>query len=158
MSANSKTAVVDKIRAIADRVGGSEGIEIVDLQLLGGGRARTLRMFIDKPGGVTHEDCQNISHQVGTILDVEDVVPGGSYTLEVSSPGVERKLQTPRDFERVVGQKVKVSLREPVENQKYWEGILSGCADGILSVDPAPGRSIRIQLEQVERANLKFEW
>jgi ribosome maturation factor RimP len=158
MSANSKIAVVDKIRAIADRVGGSEGIEIVDVQLLGGGRARTLRIFIDKPAGVTLADCENVSHQVGTILDVEDVVPGGSYTLEVSSPGVERKLEKAKDFERFVGQKVKVVLREPVENQKYWEGILSGFTEGVISVDPAPGRSIRIHLEQVERANLKLEW
>jgi ribosome maturation factor RimP len=158
MPVNSKTAVVDKIRVVADRVAGSEGIEIVEVQLLGGGRARTLRIFIDKPGGVTHADCENISHQVGTILDVEDVIPGSSYTLEVSSPGVERKLQTAKDFERFVGQKVKVVLREPVESQKYWEGILSGFAEGILSVDPAPGRSIRIHLQQVERANLKFEW
>ncbi len=158
MSANSRTAVVEKIRAIADRVGESEGIEIVDVQLLGGGRARTLRIFIDKPEGVTHGDCENISQQVGTILDVEDVITGGSYTLEVSSPGVERKLQTPRDFERFVGQKIKVVLREPVENQKHWEGTLAGFADGILSIDPAPGRSIRIHLDQVDRANLKFEW
>lgn len=158
MSANSKTTTVDKIREIAERVGNSEGIEIVEVQLLGGGRARTLRLVIDKPDGVTHADCENISQQVGTILDVEEVVPGGSYTLEVSSPGVERKLRTPRDFERFVGQKVKVVLREAVESQKHWEGVLSGFADGILTVDPTPDRSIRIHLDQVERANLKFEW
>jgi len=158
MSANPRAAVVDKIREIADRVGGSEGIEIVDVQLLGGGRARTLRIFIDKPDGVTHGDCEMISQQVGTILDVEDVIPGGAYTLEVSSPGVERKLQTAKDFQRFVGQKVKVVLREPVESQKHWEGVLSDFADDVLSVEPAPGRTIRIHRDQVERANLKFEW
>lgn len=155
---NSKTTVVDKIRAIAERVGASEGIEIVEVQLLGGGRARTLRIFIDKPDGVTHGDCENISQQVGTILDVEDVIPGGSYTLEVSSPGVERKLRNPKDFERFLGRKVKIVLREPVENQKHWEGTLSAFAADVISVDPAPGRSIRIHLDQIDRANLKFEW
>jgi len=158
MPVNSRTAIVDKIRAIAGRVGESEGIEIVDVQLLGGGRARILRIFIDKPDGVTHGDCENISQQVGTILDAEDVIPGGSYTLEVSSPGVERRLAKPQDFERFVGRKIKVVLREPVENQKHWEGILSAFAGGVISVDPAPGRSIRIHLDQVDRANLKFEW
>ncbi len=158
MSVNSRTTVVDKIREVAERVGGSEGIEIVDVQLLGGGGARTLRIFIDKPDGVSHADCETISHQVATILDVEDVVPGGRYTLEVSSPGVERKLTKPKDFERFVGQKAKLVLREPVESQKHWEGVLTGFADDTITIEPAPGRSIPIRLDQVERANLKFEW
>ena len=81
------SAIVSKIEAIAERVAQSEGIEIVEIELKGGGRNRFLRISIDKPEGVTHADCETISHQVGTILDVEEVVPG-SYTLEVSSPGV----------------------------------------------------------------------
>ena len=72
--------------------------------------------------GVTHADCEFISQNVGTILDVEDVIPGARYTLEVSSPGVERKLTKPREFERFVGQKVKVVLRQPVENQRTGPG------------------------------------
>src|SRR5215831_9895236 len=113
MSMAAKDTVVEKIRDIAERVGASEGIEIVDVELRGGGRSRMLRIYIDKPDGVSHADCERISHDVGTILDVEDVVPGDSYTLEVSSPGVERKLSKPRDFERFIGQKVKVVLKEP---------------------------------------------
>ncbi len=100
-----KTAVVDKIQAIAERVAASEGLEIVDVQLLGGGAHRMLRLYIDKPEGVSHADCELVSQQVGTILDVEDIIPGGRYTLEVSSPGVERKLSRPRDFERFTGQR-----------------------------------------------------
>ena len=111
---------------------------------------------IDKPEGVSHSDCEVISHQVGTILDVEDVVPG-HYTLEVSSPGLERKLLKPRDFERFQGKKAKVTLRAPVENQRHWEGTLAGFADGVVSLEAA-GRQIRFPLEQVEKANLKFEW
>jgi len=108
-------AIVSKIEAIAERVAQSEGIEIVEVELKGGGRNKFLRISIDKPEGVTHADCETISHQVGTILDVEDVVPG-AYTLEVSSPGVERKLSKYKDFERFTGKKIKTILREPVEN------------------------------------------
>ncbi len=91
-----RTAVVEKVREIAERVGASEGVEVVDVQLLGGGNSRVLRIFIDKPEGVTHADCEFMSLNAGTILDVEDVIPGGHYTLEVSSPGVERKLTQAR--------------------------------------------------------------
>lgn len=154
----SKQAVVDRITEIAERVATSEGIEVVEVMLLGGGGSRLLRIFIDKPGGVTHGDCELISQQVGTILDVEDVVPGARYQLEVSSPGVERKLVKPRDFERVVGQKVKVSLREPVENRTHWDGTLTGFADHTLTLEPAPGQVVSFPLSLVTKANLKFEW
>jgi len=77
-------AGIDKIREIAERIAQSSGLELVDLELLGGGKARVLRVYIDKPGGVTHDDCSNFSREAGTIFDVEEAVPGGSYTLEVS--------------------------------------------------------------------------
>ncbi len=153
-----KQAIVEKIAAIAERVCRSEGLEIVDVELLGGGGARVLRIYIDCPGGVSLEHCETVSRQVGTILDVEDAVPGGSYTLEVSSPGIERKLSKPGDFERFVGQPVRLVLREPVENQKRWEGKLAGFEAGIVSLEPAPGRQVRFDLSLVEKANLKFEW
>ena len=154
----SKEAIVNKITEIAERVAEPEGIEIVDVQLLGGGGARLLRILIDKPEGVSHKECEFISQQVGTILDIEDVIPGGHYTFEVTSPGLERKLTKPRDFERFVGHKVKVALREPVENQRHWVGALKAFAEGVVTLEPAPGKSIQFPLEQVERANLKFEW
>ena len=157
MAAKSKD-VIEKVREIAERVGASEGIEIVDIDLLGGGSSRVLRIFIDKPEGVSHADCELISKDVGTILDIEDVIPGSRYTLEVSSPGVERKLSKPRDFERFTGQKVKIVLREPVENQRRWEGTLAGFADGTITLEAAPGKTLSFGLDQVEKANLKFEW
>src|SRR5919201_5228505 len=135
MAAKPKDAVIEKVREIAERVGASEGIEIVGIDLRGGGSSRVLRIFIDKTEGVSHADCELISKDVGTILDIEDVIPGNSYTLEVSSPGVERKLSKPRDFERFTGQKVKVLLREPVENQRRWEGTLAGFADGTITLE-----------------------
>jgi ribosome maturation factor RimP len=153
-----RTDITDKIQVITERVAADRGLEVVDVQLLGGGGHRMLRIFIDKPEGVSHADCEYISQHVGTILDVEDVIPGGRYTLEVSSPGVERKLARPREFERFVGHKVKVKLRQPVENQRHWVGALSGFHEGVITLEPAPGKSIQFPLEQVERANLKFEW
>jgi ribosome maturation factor RimP len=163
-----RTAVVEKIREIAERVGSSEGIEVVDVQLLGGGAHRVLRITIDRengvggsaerPQGVTHADCEFMSQNAGTILDVEDVIPGGHYTLEVTSPGVERKISKPKEFERFTGQKIKVVLREPVEGQRHWAGLLKSFAEGTITLEPAPGKSVQFPLELVDKANLKFEW
>jgi len=158
MAERRNEAVVAKVTEIAERVAGSEGIEVVEVQFLGAGRNRVLRIFIDKPEGVTHGDCELVSQQVGTILDVEDVIPGASYNLEVSSPGVERKLSKPGDFKRFLGQKAKIRLREPVENQRSWEGTLAAFEDGEIVLEPQAGRQIRFPLAQVEKANLKFEW
>jgi ribosome maturation factor RimP len=173
MSFIAKEEIVAKIAEIAERVAMPEGIEIVDVELLGSGRGRLLRIFIDRPAasnttgehppGVSHGDCEFISQQVGTILDIEDVIPGDSYTLEVSSPGLERKLSKPKDFERFVGQKAKIVLREPVENQRRWEGKLAGFSQGVVTLEiaalePDRGRVIRFPLDQVQKANLKFDW
>src|SRR5580658_5729806 len=135
-------AIMSKIEAIAERVAQSEGIEIVEVELKGGGKSRFLRISIDKPQGVTHADCELISQQVGTILDVEDVVPG-RYTLEVSSPGVERKLLKYKDFERFRGKKIKAILREPVDNSRRWEGTLASCADGQITLEVSEGKTVQ---------------
>jgi ribosome maturation factor RimP len=148
--------VVAKVEEIADRVAHSEGIEVVEVELKGERGNQLLRISIDKPEGITHADCELVSQQVGTILDVEDVVPG-RYTLEVSSPGVERKLLKPRDFERFQGKKVKISLHQPVDNQTYWEGTLAGYKNGVVTLDTG-GKRLDFPLEQVAKANLKFEW
>lgn len=153
-----KNQVLEKVTEIAERVGTREGIEIVEVQLLGGGGSRVLRIFIDKPSGVTHGDCENISQQVGTILDVEDTIPGGRYTLEVSSPGLDRKLVKPRDFERFAGKKIKIVLRTPIDNSRRLEGTLAGLEGESLKLDLNPEHSVLIPLAQVERANLKPEW
>jgi ribosome maturation factor RimP len=150
--------VAAKIEEIAHRVAESEGIELVEVEVKGGGVNRFVRISIDKPDGVTHGDCEMVSQQVGTILDVEDVVPGGRYTLEVSSPGVERKLLKPRDYERFQGKKAKITLRDPVDGRRNWDGTLAGFEDGIITLETAPGKTMRIALDQVHKANLKFEW
>jgi ribosome maturation factor RimP len=151
-------AVASKIEEIAQRVAESEGLEVVEVEVKGGGAHRLVRIAIDKPAGVTHGDCELVSQQVGTILDVEDVVPGGRYTLEVSSPGVERKLLKPRDYERFQGKKAKIALREPVEGRRNWEGTLAGFAEGAVALETEPGKIRTFPLDQVHKANLKFEW
>ena len=156
---------VDRVREIAERVAASTGLEIVEVELRGGGKARMLRIFIDKPGGVTHEDCANLSREVGTILDVEDVIPGASYLLEVSSPGLDRKLIRPADYERFTGSRVKLTTRQPVNGNHHFEGRLESFQQGRLTLDinaarkkPRPGsaapQKLEIELANVEKANL----
>jgi ribosome maturation factor RimP len=150
--------LTDKIWEIADRVARAIDVEVVDIEFLGGGKHRVLRIFVDKEGGVTHGDCQLISTGVEEVLDAGDIVPGGEYTLEVSSPGVERKLSRPRDFEKCIGKKVKVVLREPMANSTTWIGVLQAFNENILTVETADAKTARIPLDNVKKANLKFEW
>jgi ribosome maturation factor RimP len=150
--------IVSRITELGEKSAIGTSIEIVEVQLRGAGKARLLRVYIDKPGGVTHADCELISQRLGKLLDEEDAVPGDSYTLEVSSPGIERKLTRPRDFERVIGQKIRVVVRNAIEGQTRFEGKLTGIAAGILEVEIAPQHLVRVPLDQVQKANLKFEW
>jgi ribosome maturation factor RimP len=170
---------VDRVREVAERVASSSGLEVVEVEFLGGGKARMLRVYLDKPAapggdplagltnGVTHEDCANFSREFATILDVEDAAPNGSYTLEVSSPGLDRKLSRPGDFERFVGSRLKLMTRLPVNNTRHFEGRLESFRDGRLTVDlsgarkkllkkmsPAAGQKIEIEFANVEKANL----
>jgi ribosome maturation factor RimP len=170
------TLDVDRVREIAARVAASSGLEVVEVEFLGGGSARMLRVFLDKPAadgtvgpthGVTHEDCANFSREFGTILDVEGAVPGGSYTLEVSSPGLDRKLTRAADFTRFTGSRVKLMTRQPVNNTRHFEGRLESFHDGHLTLDlsvashksrrkmgDAAGKKIEIEFANVEKANL----
>ena len=110
MTVVEQSGLTGKIAALGERAALGTGIEIAEIQVRGAGNARLVRVYIDKPEGVTHGDCELISERLGKLLDEEDVIPDGSYTLEVSSPGVERKLSKPRDFERVVGKKIWLAL------------------------------------------------
>ncbi len=155
---------LEHVRQIVERVAASSGLEVVDVEFRGGGKARMLRIFIDKPEGVTHEDCANVSREVGTILDVEDAVPGGSYTLEVSSPGLDRSLRKPADYERFTGSRVKLTTREPVNGNRHFEGRLESFSGGRLRLDVTPRKSknkpepvpatVELDLANVEKANL----
>jgi ribosome maturation factor RimP len=164
---------VERVREIADRVAASSGLEIVDVEFLGGGKARMLRVFLDRPAagtdplaGVTHEDCAHFSREFGTILDVEDVMPG-AYTLEVSSPGLDRKLVKPTDFMRFTGSRLKLTMRQPINGNRHFEGRLEKFEDGRLTLDlsvashksrkkmgETAGQKIEIEFANVEKANL----
>jgi ribosome maturation factor RimP len=164
---------VERVREIADRVAASSGLEIVDIEFLGGGKARMLRVFLDKSAagtdplaGVTHEDCARFSREFGTILDVEDVMPG-AYTLEVSSPGLDRKLVKAADFTRFTGSRLKLMTRQPVNNNRHFEGRLEKFENDRLTLDlsvashksrkkmgEAAGQKIEIEFANVEKANL----
>jgi len=163
-------AELDRIQEIVDRVAVSSGLEVVDVELRGGGEARMLRIFIDKPGGVTHDDCSNFSREIGTIFDVEDAVPGGSYTLEVSSPGLDRKLTKPAEFERFSGSLVKLMTRNPINGNRHFEGRLEWLGEGRIGLELAgrkkskkqeaveAGAKVEIELANVEKANLVPEF
>jgi len=161
-------AGLDAIRGIVERVASSYGLEVVEVELRGGGKSRMLRVTIDKPGGVTHEDCANMSREAGIILDVEDAVPGTSYTLEVSSPGLDRKLVRPADYERFVGSRVKLTTYEPMDGSRQLEGRLESASGNRITLDVTPvakrkkdqqpTRKIEVDLANVEKANLVPEF
>ncbi|MCC6262982.1 MAG: ribosome maturation factor RimP [Bryobacterales bacterium] len=153
-----ESTLAQKIHAVAERIAEPEGLEVVEVEVLGGGKSRMLRVTIDKPAGVTLNDCEFLSQQLGTVLDVEDVVPGGSYKLEISSPGVERKLFRQKDFNRFSGEKVKMVLKEARNGRKTFEGVLHTEPSGEITVVVSPSLSITARLDEIARANLKFDW
>jgi ribosome maturation factor RimP len=178
-------ADIEKVRQIGERVAQSYGLELVDVEFTGGAgkQGRNLRVTIERrepvqvegedvQAGVTLDDCANVSREMSTILDVEDAVDGGEYMLEVSSPGLDRKLKSREDFERFVGNLVKVMTREPIgvteksKGNRHFEGRLQGFTDGTLTLDVTEATSrkgrrsagdkktVEIAYDNVERANL----
>ena len=189
---------MDEIRGLAERVAASHHLEIVDVEFGGGGKSRTLRVFLEKDAaerkrlaervvagevqdlpkgvpvellsGVTHEDCAAFATDFGTLLDVEDVVPGAEYTLEVSSPGLERKLSRAEDYARFAGSLIKVKTFTPVKENRMWTGRLVGFDGGVLTLDLSAAKqkgkakkaavaaeTVEIELRNVEKANLVVE-
>jgi ribosome maturation factor RimP len=162
--------VEEAVREIAERVARSFGLEVWDVELRGsGGKARMLRIFIDKPSdpkGPNLEDCENVSREVGTILDIEDPIKG-SYTLEVSSPGLDRKLRNAGDYERFRGSLVKIQTLEPVNGTRNLEGRLQEVNDGRMTLElPAKGKgkkavsggTVEIKVSNVAKGNLVPEF
>ena len=187
---------LDEIRATAQRVAASHNLDLVDLEFQGGSKFRTLRVFIEKNeaeraklaelaaagtqdlpkgvpvemlSGVTHEDCAQFAQDFGTVLDVEDLIPGAEYTLEVSSPGLERKLFRPQDFTRFQGSLIKLQTFTPVNRNRQWQGRLTKFSDGVLTIDLSAVKqkgkakkavtesTVDIALANVEKANLVAE-
>ena len=146
-----------RVRQLVEGVVESQGYELVDVELKGAGNNSVLRIFIDRADGVTHQDCELISEQVGTVLDVEDLIPF-SYTLEVSSPGLDRKLVKGSDYTRFEGKLAKIQTRIPLQHQKVFKGRLKGLRDGTVVLELPQGSLLEIPLDVIQEARLEFEW
>src|SRR5205807_10371825 len=145
-----------RVREIAERAALERGLELVHVELAGGARSPVVRVFIDKPGGVTREDCSELSQHVGTVLDVEDFIPG-TYTLEVSSPGLERGLYSRGDYERFAGRLAKLKTRGAVGGQRNFRGRIVAVEGGeVLFDDKTTGR-VRVPISEVAKANLEID-
>ena len=148
--------VATRVHSIAERVAIENGVELVHTEVAGPDNNPIVRIYIDKPGGVTHEDCSEVSLHIGTVLDVEDFIHS-AYTLEVSSPGLERGLYKPADYERFVGKLAKVKTGHPINGQRNFRGRLLGI-DGrdILFEDRTNGK-VRLPFESIAKANLELD-
>ncbi len=148
--------IEERIRGIAERVASEHGLERVHAEVGGLGRNAAVRIFIDKPGGVTHEDCSAVSHHVGTLLDVEDFI-NSAYTLEVSSPGLERGLYKRDDYERFAGRLAKMKAREPVNGQRNFKGRIVGVDGDSVVFDDRTSGEVKVPLSSVVKANLEID-
>jgi len=169
---------LEKIRDAAERVARSQGLEVVDVEWKIG-KQRFLRVYIDRlppelPADstdgqpevadpypkVSHADCERVSQQLSVILDVEDLVPGPGYVLEISSPGMDRALKTVADFKRFAGRLAKISTSEPIGEVKFFEGRLRGFADGKVRMElkGKEARLVEIPLDTIRKANLVVEF
>ena len=135
----------------------SEGMELVDVELKGGPNRRILRIYIDKPTGVTHQDCELISNQVGSVLDIENLIPG-SYVLEVSSPGLTRKLTKESDYRRYVGRLVRIQTRDQIRGKRNFRGTLRGLEGDQIIVELEESLSVRIPFQSITKSNLDFDF
>jgi len=149
-------SIEERVQAIAERVAVDRGLELVHAEVVGPDNKPIVRIFIDKPAGVTHEDCSEVSFHVGTILDVEDFIHS-SYTLEVSSPGLERGLYKRADYERFAGSLARMRTRRPIDGQRNFRGRLLGIdGDEVFFEDRTSGR-VKVSLDAIAKANLELD-
>lgn len=151
-----KPDVIETIMRLLDPILDGRGLELVDVEYAGGGRGKILRIFIDKENGVTIEDCADISRELGVLLDMHDVIPY-SYTLEVSSPGLNRALKNSRDFIRFKGKKIKIKTKESLYQRRVFIGHLIDFCDDIASIEIGD-QTFHIPFYDIEKANLELEF
>ena len=152
-----RKAVVEQARGMAERIAASAGLEVVEAEWKGGSRGGMLRVFIDKPEGITHSDCELVSHQLSAALDVEDLIPS-SYRLEVSSPGLDRKLSKHSEFRRFAGRKARLRVFEPLHGARSVTGHIQDCSPAAVSLRTARGETIEIPFDDIEQARLVVEF
>jgi len=153
---NQHQSLEARITKLAEQVAASMGMEVILVEVKGDGNRTVVRTFIDQPSGIALNDCERFSKRFSVSLDVEDWIPSG-YTLEVSSPGVNRPLVKESDFKRFAGQNAKVRTRLPLEGQRNFRGKIIGVTEGRLELEVAPGKQIGIALMDIEKANLIAE-
>ena len=156
--------VVERVRAIAGRVAADRGLEVFDVQFRREAPGMVLRIQIDRPGpaataeeSVSVDDCAHVSRELSAILDVEDVVPS-AYTLEVSSPGLDRPLRRVDDYRRFAGRLAKIVMRENVDGQGFFRGKLAGVDGTDVLIEADDGKTHRVPLGAITRANLEVEF
>jgi len=152
-------SVLETVRGIALRVTGGRGFELTDVEVKRNKGGHLVRLFVDKEGGIGLEELQSVSEEVAAILDAEDPIPA-SYTLEVSSPGLDRPLRNEGEYRRSVGKLVKLSSYEPVEGRRHWTGRLTAVEDGIvgLTLEKEGGKACRIPLAKIAHGRLEVEF
>src|SRR3954453_6606049 len=149
-------SIAARVQELAERVAIDHGLELVHTEVAGPENKPIVRIFIDKPNGVTHEDCSEMSTHLGTVLDVEDFIHA-AYTLEVSSPGLERGLYKIADYERFTGRTAKLKVRTPIGNQRNFRGPIAGVAgDKVFFDDHTSGR-VEMPFESIAKANLEVD-
>ncbi|WKZ33876.1 MAG: ribosome maturation factor RimP [Thermodesulfobacteriota bacterium] len=148
--------VEDRIRELAGPVAEGFGLELVDVAYASEYGRRVLRIYIDKPGGITVEDCERVSRELSAILDVEDPIPQ-SYNLEVSSPGLDRPLKTEADFSRFRGRKARIKTREPIEGRRNFKAAIDEARDGEVLVTDFDGKKFTIAISNIDKARLEIE-
>jgi ribosome maturation factor RimP len=156
--------VVEQVRAVAARVAASHGLDLFDVQFRREASGMVLRVQIDRPGpaataddSVSVEDCAAVSRDLSAVLDVEDIVPA-AYTLEVSSPGLDRPLRSADDYRRFTGRRAKLVMREAVDGQTFFKGRLGGVEDGRVVIDAEDRRRHLVPIGIITRANLEVEF
>jgi len=153
---DQRQSLETRIAELAEQIAISVGMEVVLVEIKGDGNRSVVRTYIDKPGGVSLDDCERFSKRLSVSLDVEDWIPY-RYILEVSSPGVNRPLIKEADFQRFSGKNAKVRTRFPYEGQRNFRGKIVGATEGKLGLEVAPGKQIGIALVDIEKASLIAE-
>jgi len=146
----------ERVSALAAHVLADQNMELIDLEYRREGRGWVLRLFIDKEGGITLDDCARASQEIGTVLDVEDFI-GTPYSLEVSSPGLNRPLKNEKDFIKYRDYLIKVKTFDPIDNRRNFKGKLREISDGRIEME-IDGGVVTIPLANVVKANLEFEF
>ncbi len=150
-------SLIERLETVVEPVVSGAGCELVDLQCLVEHGRSILRVFADKPGGVTIDDCAVISRELGAVLDVEDIMPG-RYSLEVSSPGLERVLKKEKDFLRFIGKTIKIRTLMPLDGRSNFKGRLDAVHDGVIEIIDESDKMWAIRMEDIRKANLVAEF